>query len=262
MPEWVAIVQLVLNSAAVIGGAAVWKLYVDNLKAAIESKNAAMQSVEKSRDLWKEKAEDLEKRSPEVLEKSLSERIEIRDQEIGRIKADQEFDKLAVRTLEMEKAELEQDLLRTQGFRAMLAIEDQLDEEAADLVLEGLPDQVLQALADEEPPKRIEVAFIGEVAVDSGQLMVTDPCYIDQEWKRERFVVARDSEATDDSLYNYSYDGACNSTLNGKGHGQLAFPLGHAGAGVAFQTAWGDGSYAVFAEKHDGRIVRVYVNVG
>lgn len=130
------------------------------------------------------------------------------------------------------------------------------------LVLEGLPDQVLQALADEEPPKRIEVAFIGEVAVDSGQLMVTDPCYIDQEWKRERFVVARDSEATDDSLYNYSYDGACNSTLNGKGHGQLAFPLGHAGAGVAFQTAWGDGSYAVFAEKHDGRIVRVYVNVG
>ncbi len=264
MPEWVpgvvAVVQLVLNSAVVIGGAVIWKLYVDNLKAAIGVKDAAIQSVEKSRDFWKDKADDLEKRSPEVLEKSLSERIEIRDQEISRIKADQEFDKLAVRTLEMEKAELEQDLLRTQGFRAMLAIEDQLDKEAAEQAIEELPDGVLQALAADESPKRIEVTYIGEVAVDSGQLMVTDPCYIDDEWKREQFV--RERETTEEALYNYSYDGACNATLNGEGHGQLAFQMGHAGAGVAFQTAWGDGIYGVYAEKHDGHIVRVYVNVG
>lgn len=266
MAEWlpgvVAVVQLVLNGAAIISGAAVWKLYVGNLKAAIGAKDAAVQSVEKSRDFWKEKAEDLERRSPEVLEKSLAERIEIRDNELARIKADQEFDKLAVRTLEMEKAQFEQDLLRTQGFRAMLAIEDRLDSEAAEQPIEGLTDEDLQALAEEAPPERIEVTYIGEVGVDSGQLMVTDPCYIDQEWTREKFSVVRDPEASDDRLYSYSYNGACNSTLNGEGHGQLAFQMGHAGAGVAFQTAWGDGAYAVYAEKHDGRIVRVYVNVG
>lgn len=263
MPEWVpgvvAVVQLVLNSAAVIGGAVIWKLYVDNLKAAIGAKDAAMQSVEKSRDFWKEKAEELERRSPEVLEKSLAERIEIRDQEIIRIRADQEFDKLALRTVEMEKAALEQDLFRTQGFRAMLAIEDGLDEQAAEQAMEASPDDALPALTADEPPKRIEVAYIGEVAVDSGQLMVTDPCYIDEEWKREQFV--REHEP-DGALYNYSYDGACHATLNGERHGQLAFQMGHAGAGVAFQTAWGDGIYGVYAEKHDGHIVRVYVNVG
>lgn len=252
--EWVPVPQLLLNAGALIGGAVIWKLYVDNLKAASEVKDATIQSVEKSRDYWREKAEELEKRSPEVVEKSLADRIQIRDAEITRFKADQEFDKIALRTLEIDKAQLEQDLFRTQGFRAMLALEDGYEDDDE-------PREDTEPFV-EEPPKRIEVVYIGEVGVDSGQLMVTDPCYIDQEWKREQFLIQRDQEHTDDTVYNYSYNGACNATLNGGGHGRLAFELGHAGAGVAFHTAWGDGGYPVYAEKHDGRIVRVYVNVG
>ncbi|MCB1302136.1 MAG: hypothetical protein KDB28_13030, partial [Tetrasphaera sp.] len=89
----------------------------------------------------------------------------------------------------------------------------------------------------------------------------TDPSYIDAEWKREPFAIVGDVEREEGTLFNYSYDGACRSTLSGGGHGELVFEKGHAGAGVAFGTAWGDGMYPVFAEKHDGRIVRVYVNV-
>lgn len=154
----------------------------------------------------------------------------------------------------MDKSQLEQDLFRTQGFRAMLALEDgyQDDDETGDEVEPFV----------EEPPKTIEVAFIGEVGVDSGQLMITDPSYIDHEWRHEQFALVRNPNTTDDTLYPYTYNGACNATLNGGGHGQLAYNKGHAGAGVAFGTAWGDGSYPVYAEKHDGRIVRVYVNVG
>jgi hypothetical protein len=252
--EWVPVLQLVLNAGALIGGAAIWKLYVDNLKAASAVKDATIQSIEKSRDHWREKAEELEKRSPEVVEKSLAERIQIRDAEITRFKADREFDKLALRTLEIDKAELEQDLFRTRGFRAMLALEDGYEDN-------GVPGEDIESLL-EEPPKSIEVVYIGEVGVDSGQLMVTDPCYIDQEWKRESIAIARKPERSDDTIYPYSYNGACNATLNGGGHGQLGYELGHAGAGVAFQTAWGDGGYPVYAEKHDGHIVRVYVNVG
>ncbi|MFE4951055.1 hypothetical protein ACFQ9V_13215 [Leifsonia sp. NPDC056665] len=252
--EWVPVLQLVLNAGALIGGAVIWKLYVDNLKAASAVKDATIQSVEKSRDHWREKAEELEKRSPEVVEKSLAERIQIRDAEITRFKADREFDKIALRTLEIDKAELEQDLFRTRGFRAMLALEDGYEDNG------GPNDET--ALLLEESPKSIEVVYIGEVGVDSGQLMVTDPCYIDQEWKRESFAIVRAPDRSDDTVYPYSYNGACNATLNGGGHGQLGYALGHAGAGVAFQTAWGDGGYPVFAEKHDGRIVRVYVNVG
>jgi len=43
--------------------------------------------------------------------------------------------------------------------------------------------------------------------------------------------------------------------------GELAFDKSHAGAGVAFQTGWGDGIHPADAEKHDGRIVRVDANV-
>lgn len=255
--EWVPVLQLLLNAGALIGGAIIWKLYVDNLKAASEVKDATIQSVEKSRDFWKDKVEDLEKRSPEVVEKSLAERIQIRDGEINRLKEDKEFDKIALRALEIDKAELEQDLFRTQGFRAMLAIEDGFDDDD-----DELRDAAGQAPEIEEPPKSIEVAYIGEVAVDSGQLMVTDPCYIDQQWRQEQFLILPELEQTEETVFSYSYNGACNATLSGRGHGELAFELGHAGAGVAFHTAWGDGMYPVYAEKHDGRIVRVYVNVG
>lgn len=33
----------------------------------------------------------------------------------------------------------------------------------------------------------MKVKFIGEVAVDSGQLLLCDPCYIDSEWEKEDF---------------------------------------------------------------------------
>ncbi|SDH21607.1 hypothetical protein SAMN04515691_2724 [Leifsonia sp. 98AMF] len=252
--EWVPVLQLLLNAGALIGGAIIWKLYVDNLKAASAVKDATIQSVEKSRDHWREIAEELEKRSPEAVEKSLAERIQIRDAEITRFRADKEFDQIALRALEVKKAELERDLFRTRGFRAMLALEDGYEGD-------GEPSDAVESAVD-ETSKRVEVVYIGEVGVDSGQLMVTDPCYIDQEWKREPFSVARDQEHSVDAIFPYSYNGACNATLNGVGHGQLGYAMGHAGAGVAFRTAWGDGGYPVYAEKHDGRIVRVYVNVG
>lgn len=95
MPEWLSatvnVVQLILNGAAIVGGAIVWKMYVANLKAAAEVKDATIEAVEKSRDFWKEKAQELEKQSPEVVEKVLADRIQIRDGEINRFKQDKEF---------------------------------------------------------------------------------------------------------------------------------------------------------------------------
>jgi hypothetical protein len=259
MPEWLSeivnLAQLILNGVVLVGGAAIWKLYVANLKAAVQAKEATIETVEQSRDLWKEKAQELRKQSPEVVEKALAERIHIRDGEIARLKADKVFDESAVRSLEINKAELEHNLFRTQGFRAMLALEEQDDDS------EPLP-EVDARVESASRPSKVEVAFIGEVAVDSGQLLVTDPCYIDSDWQLESYSALEKVERSEDTLFNYSYDGACRATLNGEGHGQLRFELGHAGAGIAFSTAWGDGMYPVYAEKHDGRIVRVYINVG
>lgn len=262
MPEWVSqsmpAIQLVVNFAALVGGAAVWKLYIGNLKAALTSKNAEISSVEKNRDMWRDKAQELEKRSPEFMEKILSERIGTREAEIIRLTEDKEKNSEKLRSLEQEKSLLNRHLERTKGFRAMLALDGESEDD---------PDDPL--LYDEN----FEVALLGEVGVDSGQLMITDPCYVDQEWLHEPFeklpvhepvALGNSSDGarprTNDQAFQYSYDGACQAALS-TGHGELVFRKGHPGAGVAFSTAFGDGLYPVFGEKHHGRITRVYINV-
>ena len=99
--------------------------------------------------------------------------------------------------------------------------------------------------------KEIEMTLIGQFAVDSGQAIVGDPCYLD-EWK----PWDSDKENFDDHVNKvgeYSYLGACNATL-GKGFGQLG------NQAVAFSTGYGDGLYPVYADiNKDGRIAKVVI---
>jgi hypothetical protein len=61
--------------------------------------------------------------------------------------------------------------------------------------------------------------------------------------------------------FDYSYEGAADASLSGEGYGELKFNLGHTGAGVAFRTFQGDGEYSVYAEKCNGSVLRIYVNL-
>lgn len=136
----------------------------------------------------------------------------------------------------------------------------------------------------------VEIAYLGVVGVDSGQLLVTDPCYIDSEWLDEPYQddrVYKDTQtgatvkwgqdfvrfteplepygkSPDDLIeagrlvqvppppkpesFNYSYNGACQATLS-EGYGELVYSKGHTGAGVVFQSGWGDGFYPVYGES-------------
>lgn len=144
---------------------------------------------------------------------------------------------------------------------------------------------------------------LGSVSVDSGQLMITDPCYIDSTWTREPFQDVRhyrdtttaatltyphDFQRYDQDLpaysatvndllatgrlepvpqetptggYTYSYNGACQATLTPQAHGQLTHRTGRPGAGVAFSSGWGDGTYPVYGTIRDGRIIGVYIDM-
>jgi hypothetical protein len=128
--------------------------------------------------------------------------------------------------------------------------------------------------------------LIGHVGVDSGQLLLCDPCYIDSEWEQEDFMDVRvykhkttgeklqyrldfpdyatiipkygktmnELNATGewekiehhDTEHNFSYNACSKATLSKKGAGQLNYKMGHEGVGVAFSTAIGDGFYPVF----------------
>lgn len=70
--DWIDAVQLLVNVGALIGGAVVWRLYVENLRAQIGVKDATITNVEKNRDFWRDKAQELEKRSPEFMEQILT----------------------------------------------------------------------------------------------------------------------------------------------------------------------------------------------
>lgn len=260
MPTWVTaavdVLQLALNAAVLVGGAFIWKLYVGNLNAALVARAAEISSVEKSRDFWKDKAQELEKRSPEVMERTLEDRIEIRGNEIIRLKEDKQINEGALALLQREKAAIESDLLRTVGFRLMLALEDEDETDGPEPHAGGT-----------------QVVYLGEVGVDSGMLMITDPYYVDDEWQHKlvqgdvlddgSFHQVKSDFADDEtiSLPPYSMNGAFETT-NPDGYGELGFDRGHAGAGVVFCTAWGDGGYPVYGELHDGRIIRVFINLG
>lgn len=83
---------------------------------------------------------------------------------------------------------------------------------------------------------------IGHAGVDSGQLLIIDPCYV---WN--------DDFALSGGPTGKPYDTACRLTLD-EGFGQVE-------GGVVFATAFGDGNYRVHAEHRDGRIVRVIIDL-
>ena len=81
---------------------------------------------------------------------------------------------------------------------------------------------------------------LGVAGVDSGQLMVCDPCYI-----------------SEDSIKDVlSYDTIC-STKH-----QLNYRLGHAGLGVVFPSGFGDGLYTVYGSfNKEGRVASVLIEL-
>jgi hypothetical protein len=94
--------------------------------------------------------------------------------------------------------------------------------------------------------------LIGHVGVDSGQVMVGDPCYLDD------FEAQGDGPERMDhpEPYPFSYEGACSATLSARAAGELG-----SGLAVVASTGWGDGLYPVYAEVDptSGRIAALRV---
>ena len=93
---------------------------------------------------------------------------------------------------------------------------------------------------------------IGSVGVDSGQLIIMDPCYIESYWNKEN----------EKGLDGINYQAVCEGTLKKERAVALPYPIGHGGLAVAFASGWGDGYYDVFARYVEGRIVEVKIVMG
>ena len=95
------------------------------------------------------------------------------------------------------------------------------------------------------------LTHIGNFAVDSGQAMVGDPCYLD-EWDTNK----NDEWNLEGKIGQYSYQGASATTLSEQSAGELGMATA-----VVFSTGYGDGLYPVYAEyNEDGRIAKVVID--
>jgi hypothetical protein len=91
--------------------------------------------------------------------------------------------------------------------------------------------------------------LIGYVGVDSGQLMITDPCYLTS-FKSDHpdSVIDLDEARLHPPIENlpYSYGGACAGSCSSDQAAVL-----NDGDGIVFRTGFGDGLYPVIAEYED-----------
>jgi len=91
--------------------------------------------------------------------------------------------------------------------------------------------------------------LLGNFAVDSGQVMIGDPCYLDD--------FENDDYKEDGVKNNYSYSGSCATTTTKQNGGELL--ANGVSVAVVSTTGMGDGIYPVYAVKEDGRIKELII---
>jgi hypothetical protein len=84
--------------------------------------------------------------------------------------------------------------------------------------------------------------LVGHVVVDSGQIILIDPCYL-----------VDDDYYPDGPPTGNPYDTICRVTVGSGGHGEV---LG----GFATGTLYGDGRYPVYAEMKGDKIARLVIS--
>jgi hypothetical protein len=94
------------------------------------------------------------------------------------------------------------------------------------------------------------VVLAGHIGVDSGQIMIGDPCYLDgwddnkdEEWN------------TEGKEGQYSYQGVSATTIKDN-YGSIG-----GGLAVAMSSGYGDGQYPVYVQlNEDGRVVMAVID--
>lgn len=151
-------------------------------------------------------------------------------------------------------------------------------------------------VGEEDVKGTYKEVVMGVVGIDSGTLLLSDPCYIDSNWVEEELIekpetiifpdgkkeqVIRcskrwgelierinngelkmvDCSGFEEAKNNFSYPACVEQVSSKKGYGQLKYKMGHAGIGVVSSTGYGDGCYEVIGtiEKETGRVKEIRV---
>ena len=275
--------ELFNNVIPIVNGvviAAIGFLYiavVKNLNTTIKAKNEQLQ-------FWKDKAKDLEKKTPEYIEDVLAKRIKYREEEIKRLDEDKQEQLKLLKGKEKVLEVLKNQLETTTYLHKALTYYDIDAKEEISI-----------------PESEIEIVHLGEVAVDTASILITDPWYINEEWQSEvefedirlykhyqtgkvyqfgvdfnkytEIIDGFEKDVNDlinknilipieiEREFTYSPAGAAYASMSKDGYGELKFKKGHSGAGICIKTVYGDGYYNVYGEKYKGNVVRIFIDL-
>jgi len=96
----------------------------------------------------------------------------------------------------------------------------------------------------------MEKVELGKITVDSGQIIIVDPCYIDGNWV--------ESEEGRGEYGGGTYEECCKASESERKGGEIIISP-PAGRGVASETGLGDGVYPVEAIIKDDRIAELRI---
>ena len=94
-----------------------------------------------------------------------------------------------------------------------------------------------------------EWELVGTLGVDSGQMMLCDPCYIKRDFANEYGQT---------NQKGMTYSSACDATLGNDGFGFLTHTNG-AELAFACSSGYGDGIYPVYIKRDGGRIAEMKI---
>lgn len=94
-----------------------------------------------------------------------------------------------------------------------------------------------------------EWELVGTLGVDSGQMMLCDPCYIKKDFANE-YGQTKQNDMT--------YSGACNASLSNEGFGYLTNKNGY-NLAFACRSGYGDGVYPVYIKQDGDRIAEMKI---
>src|ERR1035437_3674519 len=84
-----------------------------------------------------------------------------------------------------------------------------------------------------------KIKQVGNVAVDFGQIMITDPCYLG-DYKANEFLIEKENDPIDPE--DFSYNTVCKMTIQKNPFGQISRKCVFVSS-----TLCGDGNYPVYA---------------
>lgn len=284
MNETLNFIQIGTNGFALLVAGWIYAAYIKNIRAALEQKDEQIKAVEKNLSFWKDKAKEFEKKTPEYIEEVLAKRIKHREEEIERLDKDRESNTKMLGQKSAEVTRLKEQLENATYLGRALTYYD-LDSDE-DVVI---------------PESDIEVVHLGEIFVDSACILITDPQYVEREWRIDveyedsriykytptgkifRFGVdfnhyeeiINGLKKTANELladkkfvqlelereYTYSLPGALYASGSKDGYAELKFSRGHSGAGICVKTVYGDGGYQVYGERYKGSIYRIFIDL-